>query len=125
DAQYKENTSYVYGSAPLNTPKHTFNAYANYSFLEKLEGLSVGAGIYFTGERPINDWSSGAITHEGIVPNQKPFDVEAYTQVNAQVAYRINAHWNLRFLLNNVFNEIGYNAYTTSYINQTDPRNFA
>lgn len=125
DAQYKEHTSYVYGSAPLNTPKHTFNAYANYSFLEKLEGLSVGAGIYFTGERPINDWSSGAVTHEGIVPNQKPFNVEAYTQVNAQVAYRINSHWNLRFLLNNVFNEIGYNAYRTSYINQTDPRNFA
>ncbi|WP_317192706.1 TonB-dependent siderophore receptor [Gelidibacter pelagius] len=125
DAQYKEHTSYVYGSAPLNTPKHTFNAYANYSFKEKLDGLSVGAGIYFTGERPINDWSSGAVTHEGIVPNQKPFDVDAYTQVNAQVAYRINSHWNFRFLLNNVFNEIGYNAYRTRYINQTDPRNFA
>lgn len=125
DAQYKEHTSYVYGSAPLNTPKHTFNAYANYSFKEKLDGLSVGAGIYFTGERPINDWSSGAVTHEGIVPNQKPFDVEAYTQVNAQMAYQINSHWNLRLLLNNVFNEIGYNAYRTSYINQTDPRNFA
>ncbi|WP_299390574.1 TonB-dependent receptor [uncultured Gelidibacter sp.] len=125
DAQYKEHTSYVYGSAPLNTPKHTFNAYANYSFKEKFEGLSVGAGIYFTGKRPINDWSSGAVTHEGIVPNQKPFNVEAYTQVNAQVGYRIDAHWNLRLLLNNVFNEIGYNAYRTRYINQTDPRNFA
>ncbi|HUH27139.1 TonB-dependent siderophore receptor [Gelidibacter sp.] len=125
DAQYKEHTSYVYGSAPLNTPKHTFNAYANYSFKEKLDGMSIGGGIYFTGERPINDWSSGAITHEGIVPNQKPFNVKAYTQVNTQIAYRIDSHWNLRFLLNNVFNKIGYNAYRTSYINQTDPRNFA
>ncbi|MEO5788397.1 MAG: TonB-dependent siderophore receptor [Gelidibacter sp.] len=125
DAQYKKHTSYVYGSAPLNTPKHTFNAYVNYSFKEQLEGLSVGAGIYYTGERPINDWSSGAVTHEGIVPNQKPFYVDAYTQTNAQVAYKFNNHWNFRFLLNNVFNEIGYNAYRTSYINQTDPRNFA
>ncbi|HLV15335.1 MAG TPA: TonB-dependent siderophore receptor [Xanthomarina sp.] len=125
DAQYKEHTSYVYGSAPLNTPKHTFNAYANYSFKEKLDGLSLGAGLYFTGERPINDWSSGAITHEGIVPNQKPFNVDAYTQVNLQAAYRINTHWNFRFILNNVFDEVGYNAYRTSYINQTDPRNFA
>src|SRR5690554_1513483 len=124
-AQYKEHTSYVYGSAPLNTPKHTFNAYANYSFKEKLDGLSLGAGLYFTGERPINDWSSGAITHEGIVPNQKPFNVDAYTQVNLQAAYRINTHWNFRFILNNVFDEVGYNAYRTSYINQTDPRNFA
>ncbi|MDX1279069.1 TonB-dependent receptor domain-containing protein, partial [Oceanihabitans sediminis] len=125
DAQYKEHTSYVYGSAPLNTPKHTFNAYANYSFKEKLDGLSLGAGVYFTGERPINDWSSGAITHEGIVPNQKPFNVDSYTQVNLQAAYRINTHWNFRFILNNVFDEVGYNAYRTRYINQTDPRNFA
>lgn len=125
DAQYKEHTSYVYGSAPLNTPKHTFNAYANYTFHGTLEGLSAGAGIYYTGERPINDWSSGAVTHQGIVPNQKPFNVDAYTQTNLQAAYQFNNHWNFRFLLNNIFNEIGYNAYRTSYINQTDPRNFA
>ncbi|AEH02573.1 TonB-dependent receptor [Lacinutrix sp. 5H-3-7-4] len=125
DAQYKEHTSYVYGSAPLNTPKHTFNAYANYSFKQKLEGLSLGAGVYYTGERPINDWSAGAVTHEGIVPNQEPFNVDAYTQVNAQAAYRFNRHFNFRVLVNNVFNNIGYNAYRTSYINQTDPRNFA
>lgn len=126
DAQYKEHTSYVYGSAPLNTPKHTFNAYANYSFRNNtLEGLSLGAGAYYTGERPINDWSSGAVTHEGIVPGQKPFNVDAYTLVNFQAEYRFNKNWSLQFLLNNVFNEIGYNAYRTSYINQTDPRNFA
>ncbi|WP_299385170.1 TonB-dependent receptor [uncultured Lacinutrix sp.] len=125
DAQYKEHTSYVYGSAPLNTPKHTFNAYANYSFKQRLKGLSIGAGVYYTGERPINDWSSGAVTHEGIVPNQEPFNVEAYTQVNVQAGYRFNKHWNTRLLLNNAFNEIGYNAYRTSFINQTDPRNFS
>ncbi len=126
DAQYKEHTSYVYGSAPLNTPKHTFNAYANYSFRNNiLEGLSVGAGAYYTGERPINDWSSGPVTHQGIVPKQKPFDVEAYTLVNFQAEYKFNRNWSLQFLLNNVFDKIGYNAYRTSYINQTDPRNFA
>ncbi len=126
DAQYKEHTSYVYGSAPLNTPKHTFNAYANYSFRNNaLEGLSVGAGVYFTGERPINDWSSGPVTHEGIVPGQEPFYVDAYTLVNVQAEYQFNKNWSLQFLLNNVFDTIGYNAYRTSYINQTDPRNFA
>lgn len=126
DAQYKEHTSFVYGSAPLNTPKHTFNAYANYSFRnELLDGLSIGAGAYYTGERPINDWSSGPVTHQGIVPNQKPFDVEAYTLVNFQAEYRFDSNWSLQFLLNNVFDKIGYNAYRTSFINQTDPRNFA
>jgi len=126
DAQYKDHTSYVYGSAPLNTPKHTFNAYANYSFTNNsLDGLSIGAGAYFTGERPINDWSSGPITHQGIVPNQKPFNVGSYTMVNLQAEYKFNKNWSLQFLLNNVFDKIGYNAYRTSYINQTDPRNFA
>jgi iron complex outermembrane receptor protein len=51
--------------------------------------------------------------------------VEAYTLVNFQAEYRFDKNWSLQFLLNNVFNEIGYNAYRTSYINQTDPRNFA
>jgi len=125
DAQYKEHTSYVYGSAPLNTPKHTFNAYANYSFRQYLPGLSLGAGVYFTGERPINDWSSGPVTHQGIVPNQKPFNVDAYTMVNFQAEYHFDKNWSVQFLLNNVFDTIGYNAYRTSYINQTDPRSFA
>lgn len=125
DAEYKEHTSYVYGSAPLNTPKHTFNAYVNYSFKGNLEGLTIGAGAYYTGERPINDWSSGPVTHEGIIPNQKPFDVKAYTLVNFQAGYTFDKHWGIRVLANNLFDEIGYNAYRTSYINQTDPRTFA
>lgn len=124
DAQYKEHTSYVYGSAPLNTPKHSANIYLDYKFRGMLEGLSLGGGVYYTGERPINDWSSGAVTHEGIVPNEEPFNVEAYTLTNLQVGYRFNHHWNLRLMVNNVFDQIGYNAYRTSYINQTNPRTF-
>ncbi|MDC6366326.1 MULTISPECIES: TonB-dependent receptor [Flavobacteriaceae] len=125
DAQYKEHTSFVYGSAPLNTPKHTFNIYTNYGFNGALKGLKIGGGAYYTGKRPINDWSAGAVTHEGIVPGQKPFDVDAYTLVNLQASYRLDNHWNFRLLANNVFDEIGYNAYRTSFINQTDPFNMA
>src|SRR5690625_7549897 len=40
DAQYKEHTSYVYGSAPLNTPNHTLNVYRNHSSEGRLERLS-------------------------------------------------------------------------------------
>src|SRR5690554_919896 len=125
DAQYKEHTSYVRGSAPLNTPKHTANGYINYRFKDRIfNGLSVGVGAYYIGKRPINDWSSGAVVHEGMVPGQKPFDVDAYTEVNAQIAYRLKKNWAFRFMANNILNEIGYNAYRTSYINQTNPRNF-
>ena len=126
DAKYKEHTSYVYNSSPLNTPKHTFNAWANYTFVNNdLEGLSLAAGVYYIGDRPMNDWSSGPVTHEGIVPGQKPFDMKAYTVVNFQAGYAINRHWDVRVLVNNVFDEMGYNAYRTSYINQIDPVNYA
>lgn len=126
DAKYKDHTSFVYNSAPLNTPKHTFNAYLNYTVTHgTFERLSLGGGVYYTGKRPINDWSSGAITHEGIVPGVKPFDVDAYTMVNLQASYPINPNWTLRVFANNIFDEIGYNAYRTRFINQTDPRNFA
>ncbi|MAZ26035.1 MAG: TonB-dependent siderophore receptor [Cytophagaceae bacterium] len=125
DAQYLEHTSFVYGSAPLNTPKHTFNAYVNYTFTGNLDGLSLGGGAYYTGERPINDWSAGPVTHEGIVPNQEPFYVGAYTLVNAQVNYKFDKSWGVRILANNLFDTIGYNAYRTRFINQTDPRTFA
>lgn len=125
DAKYKEHTAYVYNSSPLNTPKHTFNAWANYTFTGALKGFSLGAGAYYTGKRPMNDWSAGAVTHEGIVPNQKPFDIDSYMNVNIQAAYKFDQHWGVRLFINNVFNEIGYNAYRTSFINQTDPRNFS
>ncbi|WP_299759099.1 TonB-dependent receptor [uncultured Pontibacter sp.] len=53
DAQYKDHTTFVPGSAPNNTPKHTFNAYANYTISHGLlQGLNFGAGAYYLGERP-------------------------------------------------------------------------
>src|SRR5690606_33079628 len=56
DAQYKEHASFYTNSAPLNTPSHTANAWANYSIREgKLTGLQFGAGAYYISERPIND----------------------------------------------------------------------
>lgn len=67
---------------------------------------------------------SMTVTHEGIIPNQKPFNLKAYTVVNAYVGYYMSIY-SFRLLLNNVFDEIGYNACRTSFINQIDPRNFA
>ncbi len=126
DAKYKEHTSFVLNSAPLNTPSHTFNAWANYNFNDStLKGLSLSAGVYYLGQRPMNDWSAGPITHEGIVPGQKPFDLKAYTVVNLQAGYSITQNWDVRLLVNNLFDELGYDAYRTSYINRIDPVNFA
>ena len=124
DAQYKEHTSYYEGSAPLNTPRHTANGWVNYIVNQgPLRGLNLGAGAYYISDRPVNDWST-TVTHEGIVPNQKPFDIDAYTVVNAYAGYSIS-NYGIRLLFNNIFDQVGYNAYRTRFINQTDPRNFA
>ena len=60
------------------------------------------------------------------------FQIEGYVKntdnepiAYAQLANTHNDQRGPRFLVNNLFNEIGHNAYRTSYINQTDPRNLA
>ena len=124
DAQYKEHASFYTNSSPLNTPDHTANFWANYSIRSgKLAGFQFGAGSYYISSRPINDWAK-TVTHEGIIPDQKPFEIDAYTIVNAQIAYNKNKY-GVRLLFNNIFDQIGYNAYRTRFINQTDPRSFA
>lgn len=124
DAQYKEHTSYFEGSAPLNTPKHTANTWLRYGFTHgAVKGLSLAAGVYYIGERPVNDWGR-VVTHEGMVAGQKPFMVKPVTSVNAQIGYHYQ-QWGIQLIANNLMNQIGYNAYRTSFINQTDPRSFA
>ena len=133
DAQYKEHTTFVPGSSPNNTPKHTANAYINYSFETKaLRGLSIGASYFYLGERPYNDWTQGNVSFHGITPALKPWNNKAYSLLNAQIAYdfkyaknEVLNNFDVRFIANNILDEVGYDAYRTSYINRINPRNFA
>ncbi|PKV49245.1 iron complex outermembrane receptor protein [Aquimarina sp. MAR_2010_214] len=123
DAKYKNHASYYFNSSPLNTPKHTANFWARYNFKKHVKGLSLGAGAYYLGERPHNVWSRN-YTHTGVVPGVKPFDLKAYTTVNVQASYKFNNKLSLDVFANNVFNEIGYNAYRTVYLNRIQPVSF-
>src|SRR5690554_1956246 len=133
DAQFKEHTTFVPGSSPNNTPSHTLNAYVNYTFENAaLEGLSVGAGFYYLGERPYNDWTQGNVDFHGITPNLEPWNNKAYSLLNAQVNYDFKhisnstlKNFNVRLLANNIMNTVGYDAYRTSFINRVNPRNFS
>lgn len=128
DAKFQDSPVYVTGSAPMNAPKHTANGWVYYT-VDKgaLKNLSLGVGTYYVGKRPVNEYvneRTNASIHD-TKPGVKPFDMPAYTTVNAQVAYT----WNrvtARVFFNNVFNKIGYSSYYRGgYINQTNPRNFA
>lgn len=123
NAQYQDSPAYHEGSAPMNTPKHTANGWAYYTLNKGLlKGLSFGLGAYYVGERPVNEYTYKAAVHN-TTPNVKPFDMPAYTTVNAQAAYTFNKFM-VRAFFNNILNSTGYTSYYRGgYINPTDPFN--
>ncbi|MFT3901835.1 MAG: TonB-dependent receptor [Niabella sp.] len=124
DAQYHHSPSYVDGSAPMNAPKHTANGWVNYAFKKALNGLTLGVGVYYVGKRPVNEYSLSPDGH-GNMGGEKPFDMPAYTTLNAQLGYTYKK-FTTRLLLNNITDEVGFNSYYRGgYINQIDPRNFS
>ena len=125
NARYKNSPVYQDGSAPMNAPEHTANGWLYYTIDRgAIKGLSFGIGSYYVGKRPVNEFSLKPDGH-GSMTGSKPFDMPAYTTVNAQLAYtykKVTA----RVFFNNIFDEIGYSSYYRGgYINQIDPRNFA
>ncbi|WP_419868982.1 TonB-dependent siderophore receptor [Chryseobacterium sp. CT-SW4] len=132
DAHYKDSPSFVNGSAPINTPKHSANAWLNYKFnTGALAGLDIGAGIYYVGKRPVDDYKQEYTNAEsghinGTLPGEKPFKMPEYTTVDAQVGYAFKNGIGLRAFFNNIFDAVGYNSYFRGgYIDQIQPRNFA
>ncbi|MDY0929445.1 TonB-dependent siderophore receptor [Chryseobacterium sp. CFBP8996] len=131
DAQYQDSPSFVNGSAPINTPKHSANGWLNYKFNQGiLDGLDIGAGIYYVGTRPVDDYKQKFTIAEGHVngtqPEEKPFNMPDYTTVDAQVGYKFKNGLGLRVFLNNIFDSVGYNSYFRGgYIDQIQPRNFS
>lgn len=124
--RYKNSPAFKEGSAPINTTKHTANGWLNYAFEDGfLKGLFVGAGVYYVGARPSNDYTIKVNVSHNTTENVKPFDFSSYTTVNAQLGYKYDK-FTTRVFFNNIFDELGYNSYFRGgYINQIDPRNFA
>ncbi|WP_312075255.1 TonB-dependent siderophore receptor [Chryseobacterium sp.] len=130
DAQYQDSPAYVNGSAPMNAPKHTANGWLNYKFNQGiLDGLDVGAGIYYVGKRPVDEYTQKTIVSghaNSVTPGTKPFLMPEYTTVDAQAGYQFKNGLGIRVFFNNIFDSVGYNSYFRGgYIDQIQPRNFA
>lgn len=125
NARYKNSPSYVDGSRPMNAPEHTANAWMQYTVDKSfLKGLSLGAGAYYVGSRPVNEYSTMYDGHS-YNPGVKPFDMPAYMTVNFQLGYSFGPV-TARVYINNLFDAVGYNSYYRGgYINQVNPRNFS
>lgn len=114
----------------MNAPKHTANAWLNYKFNTGiLDGVDVGAGIYYVGSRPVDEWTQKTFTAghvNSVQPGVQPFDMPEYTTVDAQVGYTLKNGMGLRVFFNNIFDRVGYSSYFRGgYIDQIQPRNFA
>ena len=122
-AEYRNSPAYHEGSAPINTPSNTANAWVYYTFNRgALNGLSMGIGTYYVGKRPVNDYSY-KVTHANSTPNVKPFDMPSYTTVNAQLAYSVKKV-KMQVFFNNIWDKLGYTSYYRGgYINPIDPFN--
>lgn len=129
DAKYKDSPAYVNGSRPMMAAEHTANGWLNYTFKKGiLKGLNFGGGVYYVGERPVNDYTQKVVSrghiNEGI-PGVKPFNLDAYTTINAQIGYTYK-NASIKVFFNNLTDSVGYNAYYRGgYLNRNDPRNFA
>lgn len=123
DAQYQNSPAYVDGSRPMNSPYNTANAWVQYKFSKTaLKGLSIGAGAYYVGDRPANEYTKRTIIHNTI-PGTKYFNMPEYLTLNAQLGYELK-RVSFQLFLNNITDEIGYNSYYRGgYINQIEPFN--
>lgn len=125
DAFYENSPAYMDGSRPMNAPTHTANAWLHYKFNNKiLKGFSLGAGIYYVGERPVNEFTKVTSAHNTI-PGIEYFDMPDYTTINAQLGYDTQK-LGFQLFFNNITDVIGYTSYYRGgYINQIDPFNIS
>lgn len=125
DAKYENSPAYVNGSRPMMAAEHTANAWVNYTVRDgALRGLHFGGGAYYVGERPVNEFTQKVIVHN-TVPGVKPFMLNAFTTINAQIGYQ-RGNYGIKFFANNLNDATGYSAYYRGgYLNRNDPRNFA
>lgn len=128
DAGYNDSPAYVQGSRPMNSPYTTANAWVQYKFQNTnsfADGLSVSAGVYYVGSRPVNEQATSRDSHGNLINGAHPFLMPDYTTLNAQLGYSLRK-FDFRVFLNNITDVVGYNSYYRGgYINQIDPFNIS
>lgn len=127
DAGYQNSPVYMNGSRPMNSPYNTANAWVQYKFQNTqsfVDGLTASIGWYYVGSRPVNEFSLSNDGH-GNYGGEKPFNMDEYYTLNAQLGYSIK-RFDFRVFFNNITDQLGYNSYYRGgYINQIDPFNVA
>ncbi|MCZ2085017.1 MAG: TonB-dependent receptor [Flavobacteriales bacterium] len=113
---------YVEKQRLVRTPATTANASVFYKFTDHVNGLKVGAGVYYIGDRLAgwNDTKSTEISRNGV---SRTFGVKDYVTVNASIGYEWSK-FSVQGKVGNLFDTENYNVHENYSVNPITPRNF-
>lgn len=113
----EKTTSYIKGQRLVNTPAHTANATAFYTFCNgALKGLKLGAGAYYVGERYAG-WNYTVGTKRAYFP------VKAFTTIDVSAGYAFGK-FSVLAKVANLTNTYNYYLHENYSVNPIAPRNF-
>ncbi len=112
--------SYVEGERLVNTPSHTANASAFYTFSHgALDRLKIGAAIFYVGDR-FGGWNN---TIEQTQKYSRLIPVDGFTTVDISAGYSIK-RFSLLAKISNLTNTYNYYVHENYSINPIPPRQF-
>lgn len=115
-------SSYVEDQRLVRTPATTANLSVFYKFSEKLQGLKVGAGVYYVGSR-FAGWNDTKATLASRNNVTRMFEVDPFTTASFSVGYDWKK-FSIQGKLNNIFDTKSYNVHENYSVNPITPRNF-
>lgn len=110
--------SFYEGDRLVNTPAHTANATAFYTFTTVAKGLKLGFGAYYVGDR-WGGWNNTV----GQTQINRMIKIKAFTTLDATVGYCYKKV-SLLAKLGNIGNVYNYYVHENYSINPIPPRNF-
>jgi iron complex outermembrane receptor protein len=115
-------SSYVEDQRLVRTPATTANLSVFYKFGEKLQGLKVGAGVYYVGSR-FAGWNDTKATLASRNNVTRMFEVDSFTTTSFSVGYDWKK-FSIQGKLNNIFDTKSFNVHENYSVNPITPRNF-
>jgi iron complex outermembrane receptor protein len=114
--------AYVEDQRLVRTPATTANLSAFYKFNNTLQGLKVGAGIYYVGSR-FAGWNDTKATLASRSNVTRMFEVDPYVTVSLSAGYDWKK-FSIQGKVGNLFDTVNYNVHENYSVNPITPRNF-
>jgi len=117
-----EDFGYVENQRLVRTPATTANASVFYTFTQYVEGLRLGASVYFVGDRIAgwNDTKETIDTRNGV---SRLLPIDDYATVALSAGYDWKK-FGMMAKVGNLFDTVNYNYHENYSVNPITPRNF-